>query len=153
MRFRKLRIAALVLCGIACVLCIALCLRSYSRLEIIAWRTPSRMFVAHSWRGVFEIDSIKGRVVFDDWKWKYISSSPVAYDDWRKARLKLLGVVEPAGDWTIGVPYVVLGVFAALILLRAVRRSQFRWRYSLQTLLIGTTLFALALGTIVWLTR
>ena len=45
MRFRKLRIAFSAMCLIACVLLIALWVRSYWRLEAVAYKHPPRLAV------------------------------------------------------------------------------------------------------------
>src|SRR3954470_13955494 len=54
MRFRKLRIAWSVVCGIACVLLIVLWVRSYTQLDIVTYRA-SGMVNAHSISGHFAV--------------------------------------------------------------------------------------------------
>jgi hypothetical protein len=53
MRFRKLRIAFSTVCGILCLLLIALCVRSFWRLEILEKRTGLQ---------AVQISSVKGRI-------------------------------------------------------------------------------------------
>jgi hypothetical protein len=54
MRFRKLRIAWAVACGIACVLLVVLWVRSYWRNDLVRLQTAPPLHV-NSERGVFQV--------------------------------------------------------------------------------------------------
>ena len=145
MRFRKLRIAFSISCGIACVLLIALWVRSYSQLYNLS--NLSRQLSLSSCCGPVSVnvpfysdESSDGcstkitklfghQLFFDSYPAAYISQDDVgiAIPDW--------GIVGSAR--TIGViPWI-------------------RWsnRFSLRTLLIATTLVAVVLGLAVWMVR
>jgi hypothetical protein len=136
MRFRKLRIAWTVFCGIACVLLIALWVRSYWRYDFTqsggvtsangnlhigrnveitryADRTPSPQQPTRSPFGMFSITS------------EGVTAVPSGN-----------GITLPY--WLLLIPIFALATCAWI-------------RFTLRTLLIATTLVALVLGLIVWL--
>ena len=55
MRFRKSRIAFSAMCGVLCLLLIALWVRSYSYGNIVEWRTNTRLFQLDSEYGRIEL--------------------------------------------------------------------------------------------------
>jgi hypothetical protein len=105
MTFRKLRIAWSVGCGIACVLLIALWVRSYSDSLMAVWGSHYYFF----------------------------GNGMVAYGRLREVAVPL---------WS-----------AVAITAAASAAPWFRWRFTLRTLLIATTLIAVVLGTIIALRR
>ena len=124
MRFRNLRIAFSATCLIACVLLIALWVRSYSKMGFYAF-----------WGRNFFIRN--GNVTVDD--------------TWVEKNLRWFGaqrVKTPTGTWPaipFWLPTLFVGVLAGVPWLR--------YRFSLRTLLIATTLIAMVLGVIVWSVR
>ena len=119
MRFRKLRIAWSVVCGIACVLLIAWGLRSYSREIFISLR-------GH-WIGFYH-----GTIMID------------AY----RPNLRGTGWI-PVGEGFRFPHWFLILVFGTFAITPWI--SSLRYRFSLRTLLIATTLVAVVLGLIVWL--
>jgi hypothetical protein len=116
MRFRKLRIAWSVGCAIACVLLIALWVRSYSAPDV--WHTFARF-----------------------------PNSPTYYYNSFQGRLRI-GTPKTWEAGAISISHwIYILCFAALAVLPWIR--QLRWRFSLRTLLIATTLVAVVLGLIV----
>ncbi len=146
-----LRIISTVFCGIACVLLIALWVRSY-------WRIDS---FGHPRRGVIpnEFMSCRGNVTLeldddsltlgDDWSFRTsaVSSSQhrsISDDFWIKNRFQWN--VTGGCDWIRFPHWFAFALFAAIAV-----ASWVRWRFCLRTLLIATTLVAVALGLVVWL--
>ena len=163
MRFRNLRIACSVVCGIAFVLLIVLWIRSYWRYQMIG--NLHGVVVA----GV--VESFRGRI----WcfvperalstKWEYVSQQPEVHfgttsppNVWRWPDTFGFGVHWPPRPWppgdTFGVCFphwFAAQVFAGVGTAPWIR--QLTWRFSLRTLLIATTLVAVVLGLVVWATR
>jgi hypothetical protein len=162
MKHRKLRIAFSAVCGVLCLLLIALWVRSYKYHEEVYWKTEY-------WNG-FGVWSGAGRIVLT----VHPSDTPSTHD-----RLVYLGAFSASNRqsvleridrvlptiWGFGagrrsdnqliqamVPdwFSVL-VFAILAALPWAR--QLNWRFSLRTLLITTTLVAILLGLIVYAAR
>jgi hypothetical protein len=127
MRFRQLRIAWTVLCGIACVLLIALWVRSY-------WRADD-LVITMTKTYQFEIQSVPGRCIgfvanapsrpINGFA-RYVSAPPEGAQNTFERR-GILG-----GDWPM---------------------QTAKWRFTVRTLLIATTLIAAVLGLIVCLTK
>jgi hypothetical protein len=154
MRFRKLRIAWSVTCGIACVLLIVLWVRSYLRFDNCAGLCGAKVLFIMSSRGDLGI----GRLTPPGQgypPWNITSSPPEAKRLWwpmeDRLPLSLLGIryqrFSPAMTlfairyW---LPVLITAVFAGGPWI--VRTT----RFSLRTLLIATTLVAVVLGLIMW---
>ena len=145
MRFRKLRIAWAVACGIACVLLIVLWVRSYSWNDVV-WRTsPSGLQTS--------IGSDEGTTYIVH---GYLPSTPSeqqtlwGFTSVESSKERLGFQWKSAGRLTfVHVPYwflvLISAAFAAI--------PWIRWRFNLRTLLIATTLVAVVLGLIVWQVR
>ena len=147
MRFRKRRIAWSVFWGLATVLLIVLWVRSYNRTETVS-KTNKNLISTTFESGyglAYFIRSYDSAVVFgnpfeaaEESGWKYsIVSGPPHKLGW-KSDAKLL--IVPVPYWW---PVLLAAAFATAPWLR--------WRFSLRTLLIATTLVAVVLGLIVWL--
>jgi hypothetical protein len=141
MRFRKLRIAWSVFWGLASVLLIVLWVRSYWRIEYIRAGAPPPCIEIKSAGGKFHFYrfSSAGKAFFDFESLSYIEGDPTfatntwdSYDSWY--------IVIP--DWFATVAATMLGTTPWL-----------RWRFSLRTLLIATTLVAVVLGLAVYATH
>jgi hypothetical protein len=143
MRFRKLRIAWSVVCGIGCVLLIVLWVRSYgdsTSKEILV--TPTCRFYLHSVQGTLALE-----------RWYRAFRGREFMPIYRKSDLLRLATnagvyIQRSSTGTIesvSISYWLL-ILADIIVATA---PWLRWRFSLRTLLIATTLVALALGVIV----
>jgi hypothetical protein len=149
MRFRKLRIAGSIVCGIACALLIALWVRSYWRCDSLTRIGSNRIYT--------QLFSDCGTLCLsrDDkefWRDLYVQRV-LEKDRWlygvRAAsnHLPMFGWRLLPGEIFVRLPYwlVLLGcTFIAPV-------PWLRPRFTLRTLLIATTLVAVVLGLIVWL--
>ena len=149
---RYFRITWTVFCVIACVLLIALWVRSYEHYEQI---TNSRgECIVESWRGRLWIFSGPLRSLGNGLHTFSLSGSE--YEDISQ-RLKM----RPLDTFGFNAQVTPIGIcfphwFASSVLLAFAALPWIRhlkWRFSLQTLLIATTLVAVVLGLIVWLSR
>jgi hypothetical protein len=136
MRFRKLRIAWSVACGIACVLMIALWVRSLWRYDHVFFPGPHR------------IASMDGQLSWDE---NFIVNGPIPtsrYDLGAVHFRSISGNVKPS---SVGhsIPHWLLAVIAAAGAAAAWLPS----RFSLRTLLIATSLFAVLLGLSAYMLR
>jgi hypothetical protein len=149
MRFRKLRIASSVICGILCLLMTALWIRSY-------WWYDS---VERNWtRGGYSIASRNGRLSFSkhslpsgqDFRWRIGYCPEVASADWYVTRSGFLWV--RSGAWfRLSLPYWSMALpLASLAVVPWIKWSR---RFSIRTLLIVTTLVAVLLSLVVYATR
>ena len=165
MRFRYLRILWTVFCGIACLLLIALWVRSYRWNDIILCITHSS---GSSWFGTYESDSSSTTVEseFGVIKLCWVKPPDLAHDSWifrsettdqpiiEKIEMGYLGL-KTEKTWygrLFAVSHRTL-LFAAVLLTAAPWLRSLRWRFSMRTLLIVTTLVAVVLGMIVWQVR
>jgi hypothetical protein len=145
MRFRKLRIAWSVGCAIACLLLIVLWVRSY-------WWTDA-VYIAH----LHNVVSMRGELCIDcgvshpasqtqlSRHYGPIDSLSIWNGDGKVSRdIDAVGVTWPA-NWTRIFPiWLLTGRIAAVS-----TAPWLRWRFSVRTLLIATTLVAVVLGLIV----
>jgi hypothetical protein len=146
-RFRKLRIAWSVAWGLLAVLLMGLWARSYTWEDGIGGTITNER--------VLQIWSVAGRVFFSTFAankrpWTIVHLSREELLSMAKAQgLKLetryCGFTEHGFLLPHCFMIALSVIFAALPWLTL--------RFSLRTMLIGTTLFALVLGTIVWITR
>jgi hypothetical protein len=164
MRYRKLRIAWSVGCGIASVLLIVLWVRSHSGAETVAFgRGPRPRIAVMSSPGEVALaslnnsfdDGIYPRLMFD-----WAESPDYPYSRWNKsfypriterqlpskARFRW---VSHRSSWYICAPYW----FLSLVAVGLAGVPWMRFHFTLRTLLIATTLVALVLGAIVWAVR
>jgi hypothetical protein len=153
MRQRKLRVAWSVGWGIVCVLLIVFWVRSRWVVEVLTIPIASNWAVA--------IGSISGSValtVSDSPFWKTTS---IPANEW-ETMVKFGGLKFPSPIWggllrttsltvlliPCWMPIAFSTTFATVPWL-----TRIKWRFSLRTLLIATTLIAVMLGIIVWMTR
>ena len=131
---KYLRIAVTALSLTACVLLVALCVRSYWHADsFVLGHAPRRCTVIDSIRGKLYTGFYHGAVRFR------ISSKP----------LSSLGHFFDLGNSALVLPHWTLATFTAVLgALPWLRR-----RFSLRTLLIATTLIAVALAAIVYESR
>jgi|tagenome__1003787_1003787.scaffolds.fasta_scaffold20711833_1 hypothetical protein len=146
MRFRKLRIAWSVFWGLACVLLIVLWVRSYWWGDVFTFPQSSQ--------GALGIGSINARIMFgatnDDtfplWEWLVEPNrQPAEFLPWFEVSIRSVSSEMYVPDWLL----VILTISVAV--LPWIR--QLSWRFSLRTLLIATTLLAVVLGLVVYVSR
>jgi hypothetical protein len=171
MRFRKLRIAFSATCLIACVLLIALWVRSYLLFDQFVRRGATTDYVAFtSFQGQFVIGTSNApdlqRVFIQHWSrrsfrttdWDAALSGPVAFFPATPTphpklihwpRYDSRPFLGPGNYTEVVLPYwlIFLSVGATATL------PWIRWRFSLRTLLIATTLVAVVLGSVVYAVR
>ena len=143
MRFRKLRIAWSVLCGMACVLLIVLWVRSY-------WFTDGTKNGG--------VVSTKGRIyLHQEFAYIQLPSEFVPANWAHRSWLGVYTLVGPPETQIVphgaglSIPYWWL--VSPMIVLSVVPWLHWPNRFSLRTLLIATTLVAVVLGVIVWMSR
>ena len=143
---RPLRIAVSVVSGICCVLMIVLWVRSYWRRDLISGHTTNRWFV---------IESVSGHVALMSQNDASGISTTWRFDSWgphtRRFGVRINDHLV-VRYWSLAFSFAVLAVTPWLSALLA-NASQARWRFSLRTLLIATTLVAAVLGLIVYMMR
>jgi hypothetical protein len=156
MKFRKLRIAWTVVWGLACVLLIAVWVRSYWRQDLVRYRYIGTHYfwmyyddATLGW-GENSLDRMESvEAEFGSSRWlvansneaqPFAETAPAGFSRWNLFTSGGLAVWSP-----IWFPTLLLAVMAAV--------PWIRWRYSLRTLLIATTLVAVVLGLIAWSMR
>lgn len=142
MKHRKLRIAWSVALGSVAMLLACMWMRSYWLHEETAGSiSGSKILSITSDRGEFAFGIVTNRPHID---FKYVKAAPTnQFSRWR------LQYVSAGDAWVVFIPYwfptLVFGTFAAVPWIRC--------RYSVRTLLIATTLVAVALGAIAYFMR
>ena len=147
---RYLRIAFSATCLIACVLLIVMWVRSYRWREDCYYRGPNQSlaaFISDDGNFFFTFGEVYPPRPLPTWIYSKSDSTSVrqkytVFDLKKIGRSKgeKLRLRVPAWIMVFAMP-----IFAALPWLR--------WRFSLRSLLIATTLIAVVLGLIVWLSR
>jgi len=160
MRFRKLRIAWSVGCGIGCLLLIVLWVRSYFAASYIVNEAdlPQNPFgsqtltVSSSW-GIVCVES------YPDFMWPHIHGWHSGTDDVTKSsayKQKGLAITSQFKWQTVRSVFVLQAPYWCVVLVIGSIGAlpwAFRSRFSLRTLLVGTTLVAAILGAVVWAAR
>jgi hypothetical protein len=138
MKYRKLRIAWSVGCGLAALLLSVLWVRSYRTSDCIS-------------RDKIEISSLSGVVQF-------ARASPPVYPGWLLTSDPVsdaLGTM-PSFEFYVEPSYCYVNVPHWLLMLMSTTFASIpwlRWRFSLRTLLIGMTVVAAILGLVIWAAR
>jgi ABC-type maltose transport system permease subunit len=139
MRFRKLRIVWSIGCGIICLLLIVLWVRSYWLEDIFIAQQSSQSYAG--------IDSSNARIIVGTtsevglplWAWVVEPNRhPVKYVPWFEVSYRTNSCEIYTPTWLL----VILTASVAAVPWK-------RWRFTLRTLLIATTLIAVVLGLIV----
>jgi hypothetical protein len=151
MRYRKLRIAWSVFWGLAAVFLIVLCVRSYF-IRDTAWLPTSKISV--------EMNSLCGRVVLvfpvdaymlgNQFKTFHAKINRGDTSRFQNSILRIV-VIRQLNLTEIGIPFWCL--ILACVALVAAPWLQYQRKFSLRTLVIFTTLVAVGLGLMVWVTR
>ena len=138
--FRGLRIAWIAGFGILCLLLIVLWVRSHQRCEYFYTKSGNRITILGSNAGTAYLlrRTISGQVRPRNWGWKYNDTAVApTMSHYQRA----------AGETFIVVPYwLLIALVGAMAFGPWIRWSN---RFSLRTLLIATTLIAMALGIII----
>jgi hypothetical protein len=149
---RLLRIGWSAGCVISCVLLIALWVRSYGtedRAQGCISPVGIRLYSSRGWLVLFKNSTPGAGPCADSQPWHIALSS----DHWLKPSDSRLGFSSPARFFNgslaanISLPHWLLIAFSGSI----ASFPWLRWRFSLRTLLIVTTLVAVVLGLIVWM--
>jgi hypothetical protein len=155
MRFRKLRIAWSVGCGVACVMLIVLWVRSYWCAEIVSRLSPRWTLTVGSNHGIIYFVYESPPALPKATWYQPIAHSNVSTPYWSYARIEVVVPVRWVELKSLG--NIVLGQIPHFLLVGlCVPAAVVPWwpkRYSLRTLLIATTLVAVVLGVIVWAAR
>jgi hypothetical protein len=154
MRFRYLRIAFSATCLIACVLLIALWVRSYGRAEMIEsdLNNPTTNNSIRSSFGQLTF-AHKSEIHSTPTIWFAVSvSTDVVADSPKFDFVSYKGTPRDRYSWPVFVVYVPHW-FAVLLVAASATLPWISWRFSLRTLLIATTLIAVVLGLAVWATK
>jgi hypothetical protein len=151
MKFRKLRIAWSVGCGILCLLLVVLWVRSYWWMDVIGLRlVGARAIAAVSQPGTMELsvaypsNSAPPPPVVGSSRFM-LSSMP------QESPLHMLWAIGRRVTPTGTTAYVyVPHWFAAFLVAIFAAFPWLPWRFTLRTLLIGMTVLAVVLGVAVW---
>ena len=147
MRFRKLRIAWSVGCGILCVLLIVLWVRSYWRIDaLFGLGSAPQYFAVGSEHGVVSVTGNPNLLALlhaANWKLEGFPPGP------KPDQSGFLGFYYETSQQQ-GTHLRLPICFLVILSVTATAAPWIR-RFSLRTLLIATTLVAVALGMILWL--
>ena len=146
-----LRIAVTALSLTACVLLVALCVRSYYHGDLLYVKVYGWEFKTFSTQGFTQSENYTGTDDGDDasFKLEYDTfppdEAPSLWFDFNKSRTELgfTYITTEEGDYLILRHWLIALLFAVIAVI-----PWLRWRFSLRTLLIATTLVAVGLGII-----
>jgi hypothetical protein len=148
MKYRKLRIAWSVGCGILCLLLIALWVRSYWKYDFLDRFNTSRMLTS--------LESSSGRLRFGLTDYKTVPAFTVKPHAWslrgygpERVHENVFSYESNSLQTTVGFPHWLPVLIAALLSVT----PWLHWRFSLRTLLIGMTVVAILLGLTLWASR
>jgi hypothetical protein len=146
---RYLRIAFSATCVIVAVLVCALWVRSYTIADGVT-RLGKTELVILSFRGVLDFgvngDPSAPHIVGTGW---IHYENDVTGDSVESLPYRFGFHIANLEDGSWAIPHW----FAAMLCVGMAAAAWFRWRFSLRTLLIATTLIAVVLGLIVWAVR
>jgi hypothetical protein len=150
MRFRKLRIALPVVWGLACVLLIVLWVRSYQWLDNVQFPTSGPVIVI-SYEGIFGLTYYPEKHE-TGYRWVLSVPGDNIQKPTRPGPASRWGFFSNAINTSVHFPHW-FGVLIFAVLAATPWARQIPWRFTLRTLLIATTLVAVGLGLIVWLSH
>jgi hypothetical protein len=147
MKHRKLRIAWSVAWGVVAMLLCVLWVRSRYTFDFVNVPLPgtSGLYVMSREGGLgFLVGQVR-----DVWSIGTLPPpSPISSLPYKRA-LGFLQYLKTAGAIRVRAPHLLFLLLSAA----AISAPWLRWRFSLRTLLIATTLVAVAMGLIVWLSK
>jgi hypothetical protein len=144
MRLRNLRVAWSVMCGVFCLLLIALWERSYWWCDVVEGTVTS----SRGFRLASESGDVGGRLFNTKGGWRIYSVETAVLNSrtgW-----------NPSGfywSWQLGPWVQVRHWFALMLVATCAVVPWIRWRFSLRTLLIAATVVAVILGLTVMMLR
>jgi hypothetical protein len=149
MKHRKLRIAFSAVCGVLCLLLVALWIRTHFAIDNINGQlTRSQGLGITSRNGGIGLVIVKGNLA--QWSVRSFPANEQIQIDYEKA-LGFIHYQSATNQFRVRLPYASLVVFcAACTALPWIRWSK---QFSMRTVLIVITLIALALGLIITTTR
>jgi len=152
MKFRKLRIAFSAACGIACLLLIALGIRSHWREDTV-WKYAygKGYMVSSRSDGIMLVTvPVKSFSCYYETRIADDSGPPI-----KGPHYSLLGFGYKDEAFTLAKILFIPSWFSVLLFmcLSAAAWIPWKWRFSLRTLLIATTLIAVVLGLVVYAVR
>jgi hypothetical protein len=172
MRFRKLRIAWSVAWGMVAVLPLVLWVRSYSRMDVVDFPDHRMTYPASDWAWITNVTSARGQLA---WAGSYLVKKGRSFWTWmtwpiRGGEMDFKDVSGKLLPSVLGFKYVerspktaqrpsqylfVVPYYFPFLLTSSLSLAPWvryvRYRFTLRTLLIVTTLVAVVLGLIVWL--
>lgn len=163
LRFRKLRIAWSVVCGIACVLLIVLWWRSCFLFDKVSFGTRQSAIIVESLRSELQVQFVSTTGEFADPHYGiHTEDAPEGNNNYHGPEQWCAGEFglglnipdEVNSQWTYSLvrcPHWFLAIASAIAAF--IPWSKQRLRFSLRTLLIATTLVAVVLGAIVYAVR
>ncbi len=151
---RYLRITFSATCLIACVLLIVLWVRSYHWVDEISYRGSNTRYGVQSAGGTVAIYRyVEDPIPYEsDFGW-FVSNFKT--DEIGFNHISTMGFVwayVPSQLCDVGMPHIFLATVASIASIVGAL-PWIRWRFSVRTLLIATTLIAVLLGLIVRLSR
>jgi|SRR4051794_24090925 hypothetical protein len=162
MRFRKLRILWSVFSGVACVLLTVALVRSYWKLDAISGDRGSTYVYVESLMGRFHYSrstQAAGAPLRPAIPWRAFHQ-PISDSDLTPRMSDSQGSTHILGfGWNVwGNGWEISASLWSLVLISGVLAAapwarHLRWRFTLRTLLIATTLIAVVLGAIVYAVR
>jgi hypothetical protein len=150
MKYRRLRIAFSVVCGILCLLLIVLWVRSHGAEDRLTGNfAGSHWFRVYSSHGclVYYVPGTPGPPSMYAWQPNFGSEFWLEASDGRIASVPRVRLHREE-DW-VTLPYWFLVGLCAVV----AATPWLRWRFSVRTLLIAITILALALGNLIATTR
>jgi hypothetical protein len=151
MRYRKLRIAWSVVCGVACILLIVVCVRSYWKLDGVSGNRGIHYVYLDTLQGDFHyariVPSSANAIPWRAFHNPIVDTDLQSRDASQKGSHRMPGIRWKVfgNGWQVAIalwlPALISGVFAV-----APWTRQLKWHFTLRTLLIATTLIALVLG-------
>jgi hypothetical protein len=163
MKFRKLRIAWSVGCGLVCLLLIVLWVRSYSVNAFVIRDTGVHRGFIGSRAGKIGFQWLALELKFrDSSQWQVGTDSVSTSDNYSKNLFRHFDFVPPpsyalgfqwrkrSDGWEAELPMWFPVVVASLLVSIPWINT---WRFSLRTLLIATTLVAVLLGVVIYAVR
>jgi hypothetical protein len=143
MRFRKLQIVWSVACGIACLLLIALWVRSHWCLQIFEQQTASKAAQISSVKGRIAVAILDPRTSTTRGR-SYLSVAPGDAADWRKGGVSGFAYHADRSMTALVAPHWLPALLcSAIAVVPWISQS---WRFSLRTLLVVTALVAAVFG-------
>jgi hypothetical protein len=159
MRFRKLRIAWSVFWGLAAVLLIVLCVRSYWWTDMLLHRKGQTYFAVGTGRGIAYFHGQTWQpfvTVTNKVGWKLVVGPTQSAASASGLKPWVWRPYKEDHDAVSGI-YICVPCWCCVAFLGALTAAPWlpwwSWRFSLRTLLIAMTLVALVLGLIVYAMR